>query len=59
MCVPPSPSVINTGMNLVSHYAYPIDSVCEYDTTGMNSVVSMPVSCILSVSNKCFHLGLG
>ena len=48
MFVPPSPSVSNTGMNLVSHYAYPIDFV-------MNSVVSMPVLCILSVSNKCSH----
>ena len=54
MFVPPSPSVSNTGMNLVSHYAYPIDSVCN--TSGMSSIVSMPVSCILSVSNRCSHL---
>ena len=26
------------------------------NTTGKNSVASMPISCIQSMSNKCFHL---
>ena len=51
MSVTPSLSVSNTGMNLV--VILPVLLIPSVsNTAGMNSVVSMNVSCILSMSNN-------